>query len=174
MTEFDFMLVVEGQIDDEQVLDLLYEAGCDDAVFGSVDGVGFGEFVREGGSFDGAVISAIRQVESVPGLRVLRIEPDDLLSLSEIAERLGRSRESVRLLSAGLRGPGDFPAPVSHLRDRFRLWRWSDVAAWAGQVSLEERQRARFVAVLNAALEMRRTKDLPKAQRTIVRAVAAG
>lgn len=61
-----------------------------------------------------------------------RVEPDDLVTMSEIAERRGRSRESVRVLVAGRRGRGDFPAPVSHLRSRSRLWRWPEVAERAG------------------------------------------
>jgi len=48
-----------------------------------------------------------------------------------MAQRLRRSRESVRLLSAGERGRGEFPAPVFHPKARTRLWRWSEVAAWA-------------------------------------------
>ena len=44
--------------------------------------------------------------------------------------RLGRTRESIRLYSAGKRGPGGFPAPdlVASSGDRF--WSWTDVAAW--------------------------------------------
>jgi len=173
-SEYEFVLVIDGTVDDDEVIDRLYEAGCADATFGSVDGVGFGEFAREAGSFADAVSSAIRHVESVDGLEVRRVEPDDLVTMSEIAERLGRTRESVRLIAAGDRGKGDFPAPVSHLRSRFRLWRWSDVASWAQVTSAEERDRARFVAVLNAGLEMRRIKVLSSEERRSVEELAAG
>lgn len=174
MIDYEFVLVIDGVVDDDEVTDRLYEVGCADATFGSVDGVGFGEFNREAGSFPDAVSSAIRDVESVDGLEVRRVEPDDLVTMSEIAERSGRTRESVRLLVAGHRGQGDFPAPVSHLRSRFRLWRWSDVAAWAGVTGVEERDRARFVAVLNAGLEMRRIKALSNEERRFVEELAAG
>jgi hypothetical protein len=174
MSEYEFVLVIDGAVDDDEAIGRLYDAGCDDATFGSVDGVGFGEFGREAGSLADAVSSAIRDVESVEGLEVRRVEPDDLVTLSEIAERLGRTRESVRLLAAGERGRGDFPAPISHLRSRFRLWRWSDVAAWAGVTSAEELDRARFVAVLNAGLEMRRIKALSSEERRFVEELAAG
>lgn len=174
MSEYEFVLVVDGTVDDDDVIGRLYDAGCDDATFGSVDGVGFGEFEREADTFADAVSSAIRDVESVEGIEVRRVEPDDLVTLSEIAERLGRTRESVRLLAAGERGRGDFPAPVSHLRSRFRFWRWSDIAAWAGTTSAEEMDRARFVAVLNAGLEMRRIEALSKEERRFVKEVAAG
>jgi hypothetical protein len=44
--------------------------------------------------------------------------------------------------SVGERGLGNFPARVSHLRGRNRLWRWSDVAAWADAANAEDRLSA--------------------------------
>jgi predicted DNA-binding transcriptional regulator AlpA len=164
MFEYSFTLVIEGDVDPR--IDELFEAGCDDATFGSVDGVNYADFDREAETFGRAIRSALADVESVPGLVVRRVEPDDLVTASEIAERLGRSRESVRLLIAGERGAGDFPAPVSHLRSRNRLWRWSDVAEWAGSASRSEVDRARLVAAFNAALELRaKVPDLPEETR---------
>ena len=153
MREYSFTLAIEGDVDEK--LDELFEAGCDDATFGSVDGAHYADFDREAPTLAKAVYSAIVDVESVPGLRVRRVEPDDLVTAAEIAERLGRTRESVRLLSAGKRGPGNFPAPVSHLQSRNRLWRWSDVAAWAGETNAQELAEARLIAAANAALELR-------------------
>ncbi|HEX6208114.1 MAG TPA: hypothetical protein VF058_07125 [Actinomycetota bacterium] len=173
MHEFEVTLVVDGPVDDDQVIDKLYEAGCSDATIGSIDGVGYVDFRREAASFSEAVLSAIEDVESVPELTVLRIEPDDLVTMAEIAERLGRSRESVRLLISGRRGKGDFPAPISHLRSRSRLWRWSEVAQWADIGTPEDQQRARFIASLNAALELRHQRgELAAAERAAVEALA--
>lgn len=172
MHEFEFTLVVDGPVEDDQIIDKLYEAGCSDATIGSVDGVGFVDFHREAASFSGAVLSAIEDVESVPGLTVLRIEPDDLVTMAEIAERLGRTRESVRLLISGRRGKGDFPAPISHLRSRSRLWRWSEVAEWADIGTPEDRQRARLIAFLNATLDVRRRRgDLSEDEQAAVQTV---
>lgn len=156
MTEQEFTLVIDGDLADESTARALFEAGCDDATFGVVDGVGYGEFLREAPSFAAAVLSAIDQVESIHGLRVMRVEPDDIVTMAEIADRLDRTRESVRLLITGQRGPGGFPRPMSHSRARGRLWRWSDVADWLGQLDPEQRESAHFVAALNAALELRR------------------
>lgn len=153
MNEYNFTLIIQGEV--ESRMDDLFEAGCDDATFGSVDGVPYGEFDREAVSFSEAVSSAIADVESVEGLRVRRVEPDDLVTAAEIAARLGRSRESVRLLIAGRRGVGDFPSPISHARQRNRLWRWSEVACWAGEATDSEMAHARVVAATNAALELR-------------------
>ena len=147
--------------------------GCEDATFGSVDGVRYGDFHREAVGLGDALFSAVKEVESVQGLTVLRVEPDDLVTASEIAERLGRTRESVRLLVAGERGGGDFPAPVSHLRSRSRLWRWSDVTAWAAAGAAQEPGEAQLLAAINAALELRnRSAHLSSEERERVEALA--
>jgi len=74
LSEYEFSLVTAGNLEDGATLDALFEAGCDDATFGQVDSVGYADFVREAPSFVEAVRSAIEQVESVPGLRVVRVE----------------------------------------------------------------------------------------------------
>jgi hypothetical protein len=72
LSEHEFSLIITGSLEAEATLDALFEAGCDDATFGRVDGVGYADFIREAQSFAEAVRSAIGQVESVPGLRVVR------------------------------------------------------------------------------------------------------
>lgn len=167
MPEQSFTLVIQGDVDEH--LEDLFEAGCDDATFGSVDGVQYADFDRTSPNLAQAVASAITAIETVPGLRVLRVEPDDLVTATEIAQRLGRSREGVRLLISGERGRGDFPAPVSHLRSRNRLWRWSDVVAWESKSTRSELSSARLVAALNAALELRnRMAELSKRDRDLI------
>lgn len=169
MAEYEFTLVLHGALDDATV-DALFEAGCDDATLGEVDGVAYADFIREAQSFGEALRSAIQQVESVAGLTVVRVEPDDLVTLSEIAQRLGRSRESVRLLAAGERGPGDFPPPISHLKARTRLWRWSEVAAWGRRHDQPiDLGAATAIAAINAALTLRKTlAELAPPERKLV------
>ena len=169
MSEHEFTLVLHGGLDDA-IVDALFEAGCDDATLGEVDGVGYADFVREAASFGDALCSALGQVESVPGVRVARVEPDDLVTMSEIAQRLGRSRESVRLLVSGERGPGGFPPPASHLKARTRLWRWSEVAAWAERHDQPMgRSAATAIAAVNAALTLRTTlAELAPSERKLV------
>jgi hypothetical protein len=160
VSRYEFTLILEGpDILTDDGMDALFDAGCDDATFGAVDGQQYADFTREGDSLAAAVGSAIRQIEdAIPGLMVRRVEPDDLVTASEIARRTARSRESVRLLIAGERGRGRFPAPISNLKGR-RLWRWADVAQW---LTVSEPGIARlaadagFIAALNAALEIRR------------------
>ncbi len=96
------------------------------------DGTVLGFFDREAPTEQDAVISAIVDVEQAGiGARVLRVQADDdWLTASEIAERVGRSRQSVALLARGERGPGDFPLPVARRRSSNPLWSWSAVESW--------------------------------------------
>src|SRR5258706_2082833 len=89
-----FTLVLDQQPSDEQ-LDALAEAGCDDAAFGVEHGLAVAEFDREAPALADAIASAVRGVESV-GLRALRVLDQDLLTLADIADRIGQSRVSIR------------------------------------------------------------------------------
>lgn len=152
---FRFTLILERlNSTAEQPLPCLAE----DGVAGLADGVPFVDFARRAPDLSVAVSGAIRVVES-QGCRVRRVEPDDLVTAAEIAERLGRSRESIRLLASGARGSGGFPPPISHARSRQRLWRWSDIASWADRVDEQQQREARYLAVVNAALEVRSLAD---------------
>src|SRR5713226_1785321 len=151
MAEHTFTLVLHREPTEEE-LDRLYEAGCDDALFGVLDHVGFADFTREALSLADAIAKAIAQLRSATPLHVLRVEPDDLVTASEIAERLNISREYVRLLAAGDRSE-DFPPPAARFSVRTKLWHWSDVARWHGDK--EDAQSSAVVAAFNAALEYR-------------------
>ena len=175
---YTFTLVAEGaDLTSGEIVDALYEAGCGDALFGSRGAVHFGEFDREAPSLAEAVVSAIQQMESVAPLRVVRVEPDELVSATAIAERTGRTRESVRLLIEGRRGPSGFPSPVAWVDAKTRLWRWSDVVRWfrdAMGKDIEQGEGADFLAALNAALELRdRAAELtaPAERATLARVI---
>jgi hypothetical protein len=50
-----------------------------------------------------------------------------------------------------------------------KLWRWSDVAHWADQISTKEMIDAHFLAAVNGALEMRNeSEQLPAQDRRLV------
>ena len=104
------------------------------------------------------MLAAIADVEAVEGLAALHVDPDDLVWASEIAERLGRTRQSVDLLIKGQRGPGGFPAPASHTT-RNPLWRWSEVEAWfeAYEGRPADAERSAVLGAINGALEARRS-----------------
>ena len=102
------------------------------ALLSDRDGMPVVECERSGATLADAVLDAIREVEAAGGAwRVVRVEPDELVSASAIARRLGRTRQSVALLIAGRRGPGGFPAPALWVDAAARLWRWTEVAEWA-------------------------------------------
>lgn len=179
-TTFEFTLVIDGpDLQNEAVIDALYEAGLDDGTVGRVGSFQFVDFDREAGHFADAVFSATNPIEgAVPGARVVHLEPDDLVTLSEIAERTGRTRESVRLLVGGDRGPGGFPAPATHFRTRQRMWRWQEVAVWFAD-SLGEPQlvgdpgQAQFITAFNASLQWRAVnKALSADERKRLRSLA--
>jgi hypothetical protein len=132
MRTHEFTLLVEGaDLQSDPAQDALFEAGCDDATIGVTAGVQHLHFDREARSLAEALVSAITAVEqAVPGVRVVRVAPDEYVTLAEIAKRIGRTRESVRLLATGDRGPGDFPPPAARAEQRNKLWRWAEVARW--------------------------------------------
>jgi predicted DNA-binding transcriptional regulator AlpA len=155
MSMHEFALTIAGQLD-EETLDALFEAGCGDATLSEGPGHVLAEFDREAPSLIDAVLSAIAAVESVKDLEVLHVDPDELVWASEIAQRAGRSRQSIDHLVRGIRGPGDFPAPAHHAT-RNPLWRWSEVEAWLAAYEGRESDTERSVVLgaINGALQAR-------------------
>jgi hypothetical protein len=158
MSEHNFTLILDGDLREDS-FDALFHAGCDDAMFGTRSGLTTAEFDRKAASFASAVLSAIRDVESADlGLRVIRVEPDDLVSLSAIAQRTGRTRQSIGALQRGVRGPGDFPAPLAHIDGKNRLWQWSAVERWLAERLKQPAHLGgapQFVSALNGVLQAR-------------------
>ena len=69
-----FTLIVDGaDLQDQSVIDRLFEAGCDDALVGSADGVQFIDFDRDAAGMDVAILSAVADVEQVGGVQVVRL-----------------------------------------------------------------------------------------------------
>jgi hypothetical protein len=158
MATFSFVLLIQGtDLLAADNLDALVEAGCDDAVFGKREGGQYADFDRDADTFPQAVISAITAVRTaLPDAAIVRVEPDDLVSLTEIAERTGRSKESIRLLAEGKRGPGGFPPAVAWIAQKHRIWRWSEVVEWFARElgeQLAASESAQFIAALNGVLQ---------------------
>lgn len=111
-----------------KIEDQLFEAGCDDALVGTIHGRPFLEFDRDADSLLDAVTSALKDVRKA-GAEVDRIGLYDFVTASEIARRTNRTRASVSQLISGQRGPGGFPSPLE-LAGHSPLWLWHDVEAW--------------------------------------------
>ncbi|MGP4015504.1 hypothetical protein [Saccharopolyspora sp. 5N708] len=127
MSSHEFTLILD-QTPDEEGHDALFEAGCDDAVVEIRNGIALLDFTRESSTLAHALVTAIQDCERA-GFRVEGVQTDDLVPLRTIADRLGRSYESVRLLATARRGPGGFPAPLSN--EGWALYSWSQVADWS-------------------------------------------
>ena len=172
---FTFVLGGEELLTQDRIERILET--CNDALVGARDRQAIVEFDRPAASYAEAVIEALRQLESKTDLRVLRVEPHELVGLSAIAARVGRSVESIRLLAEGRRGPGGFPAPAARVDAKTRLWEWSEVARWWRDHMDPEAARplaeaADFLASLNDALDLRaRAARLSKREREAVSAI---
>ncbi len=73
--------------------------------------------------------NVVEQLERDMALHVESVDLD-LVGVSDIARRLGRTRQSVQQLVDGSRGPGGFPAP-SGAPGGSRVWDWASVSEWA-------------------------------------------
>ena len=155
MPEYHFELTIRGEFTDAR-LDALVDAGCDDATFSSKGDLTFADFTREAPTMLAAIISAIGAVETVDDLEVLHVDPDELVWASEIAERTGRTRQSVDQLVKGQRGPGGFPIPATHAT-RNPLWRWSEVETWfaAYEGRQPDTEHTAILGAINGALQAR-------------------
>jgi hypothetical protein len=155
---YGFTLVLDrSPVEDE--LDKLFEAGCDDATFGVEKGLAVGEFDRDAPSLAKAIASAVLDVESV-GFAVVRVLDEDLLTLADIADRIGQSRESVRRYATGERGPGGFPPPVNPVREGTVFYRWIEVAPWLrDRLGLDIPEVDPALVFANLVLQARRHRD---------------
>jgi hypothetical protein len=177
---FTVLLRIPGATEPDEHAERVYESrSLDDAMLGGPDsnGVFDLEFDRPGKSFPRTVLKALAQIqELLPESELLRVEPDDLVTIAAIAVRVGRSHESVRLLSQGRRGPGGFPAPAGRLDAKTQVWRWSDVARWFVEEmgsSVAGESEAAFLAALNDVLELRRLGDAAIPSTAIGREMAS-
>lgn len=118
----EFTLVLDRPITDDES-DQLFETTGGEATPERATDRALLHFARRAGSLLEAIASAVVDVEKA-GLIVAGVNASDLVDLPEIASRVGRSRESIRLLAVGRRGPGDFPPA----QDGF--YSWVLVRAW--------------------------------------------
>lgn len=101
----------------------------------------------------------------LPHASVVRVD-EQLVAVSDIAARLGMTREGVRLWVQGKRRKADVPFPfprgqVSHGNTVMKIWAWPDVLFWMrSQYQIDPEVGVSYpsdrdVALLNAAIHGR-------------------
>jgi hypothetical protein len=110
---------------------------------------------RDGGLRE-ITAAAILEVENV-GLRPMRVQSRDWMTLEAIAVRLGRSREIVRRWSTGETGPGGFPPPLNP-GSATNFFSWHEASRWIQRhtrYTVEDFGDPLLIA-MNHALQLRR------------------
>lgn len=106
-------------------------AGDRDGIVSSSDGqtiaTMFFEDVNECDKLRALLVDAVRELEAA-GFKVIGLD-FDLVNTTDVADRIGRTRQTVRQYVDGLRGPGRFPAPLGS-PGGVRVWDWGSVNEW--------------------------------------------
>jgi hypothetical protein len=140
--KFEFAVIASGPDPaQDETLDRFYEAGCDDATIAFQNGRFVVAFTRAAATFEEAVASAVADVGKA-GAKVERVEPDPLVSLSDMAARAGLSRAAMTNYFKGHRAEA-FPPPVAKVTSDSPLWDWATVARWM----FEHRRLGRDAAI---------------------------
>jgi|HubBroStandDraft_4_1064222.scaffolds.fasta_scaffold306332_2 hypothetical protein len=160
MTGHEFVLRLNREVTDNEI-EALYEAGCSDAAVETGPLGTVVDFTRDAPSLAEALVSAVRDIEKVQGLRAVGVECDNMVTLAQIADRAGVSREAVRLWSTGQRRRGGFPAPEFMTPAGEKIWDWQAVADW---MLLEHNPAAEFMRIYTVSM---RTRTLCTAHRVL-------
>ena len=128
MKEYDFVLMFRLNQSDpnpEHYLDLLYEAGCDDALLGiGKPGYLALDFSRESNSAFDAIESAIANVKSVLAeAELIHISPD-LVGIKELASIFECTRQNIQKFVS----KPTFPNPV--YKGSQAIWHLAAVLDW--------------------------------------------
>ena len=179
-SEYDFTLLLNGvsEITDD-IERSLYEAGCDDATISVRSGRMYLTFSRHAPSMKDAILSAVANIrDSQIGATVVRVDQCDLVSQSEIARRIDRTRQLVNQYISGQRGPGGFPGPACNIIDGAPLWYWCEVAYWLFENSIikeDSLRDAQDLSVINSVLEFEFQRRLaPEVTKEILNELCPG
>ena len=130
MGEYDFSLrfdISGVTCTPAQCVELLAEAGCDDALVGTgIPGRIALEFIREAESAEDAVLSAISDVKrALPQATLIEATPD-FVGYSDVADIVGKSRQNMRKMLLQTKKPG--PIPVHE--GTSAVWHLAPVLRW--------------------------------------------
>ena len=142
MDRYVFAVIVDGlDSSDDRVVDAV-DAHPELVLLTDVDGVITLHVEIEGASSESAIRAAAHLIESeLRGVSVRQIDLD-LVAATDIAERVGVSRQAVTNWATGKRNGDAFPPPIGHVAGGTRIWPWSVVLPWlvaSGHASGDER-----------------------------------
>lgn len=148
-------LVIE--IDPQQFERLAEWVGDRDGMVSSSDGLTIATLFFDGVSACDKLHALLH--DAVRDLRVADFEVTgldfDLVNTTEIADRIGRTRQTVRQYVDGVRGPGQFPAPLG-APGGVRVWDWGSVNEWLRAFDEsgdpEYHPTREFIAAFNASV----------------------
>jgi hypothetical protein len=154
MRQPQFSLVVDQDVD-ESAQEALTERCRDATIAGTPDRPNAViSFDRDAPTLTDAIVSAVRDLDAI-GLQAVSVRDDDLVTVAMIAERVGRSREAVRLWAVGRTGAGSFPVPVD-VRLGMAYYRWSQVTPWLRErMGVAVADPEPVLAAVNLALQLR-------------------
>ncbi|MFC9258632.1 helix-turn-helix transcriptional regulator [Streptomyces hydrogenans] len=133
--EFEYSFIVDGiSVNDAEKLEILYENF--DALLFSQSGREVLVVTGEGNDAVTAAHAVINSLKKeLPQVSILRLDAD-LVGISDIANRINRTRQNVAQWVAGARSaPGSFPTPEG-IVGKSQVWRWAEVNEWLEKRSL--------------------------------------
>ena len=105
MSIHHFTLIVDGpNLQDDTLVDAVFEAGCDDATVARIDGIQYVDFDREAASLDHAILSAVADLKCIDGVEVVKIadpEHAPIANIHGVCKTYGR--QTVRRYSGDMR-----------------------------------------------------------------------
>jgi predicted DNA-binding transcriptional regulator AlpA len=135
--EYEFLFVVDGvSLDDDDAVGTITD------VFDGIasDSRGIFRIAVSGEGTDAVTAAgdlASRMMSLVPGLRVLRLDPD-LVGVPDIAQRARRTRQNVQQWVNGTRNSErQFPPPEG-CAGQSLVWHWAEVNDWLAPLGLAD------------------------------------
>lgn len=168
MNNYQFKLIFQINPNEnaENYLDLLFEAGCDDALFGlgRLGNLG-AEFTREADSAFNAIKTAIEDVTKViPHAKLIKADPY-IMNLSEMAYIFGCTKQNLSKYARGYTAVNHvFPRPI--ICGKIDYWYVIEVSTWLQKhtkiiIDNENIEIFDVIHAINLAIEVMRSKSDP-------------
>lgn len=162
MKEYDFALIFrlnQSNVNPEDYPDLLYEAGCDDALLGiGKPGYLALDFIRESSSAYEALETALADVSSVlPDAKLIHVSPD-LVGIKELANIFNCTRQNIQKTVS----KPTFPNPV--YKGSQAIWHLAAVLNWYMDNGSEVDQKLLEFAELAMSINWQIEKKTAKPQ----------